>query len=160
MFGMRWAKHSAARAALTEALETERKLGDKQGNAKALTWLGILSHDEGDALAAKALLEEALAILHAINDPGWFAVALEAYAGLMLEIAGPIEAAHLWGCAQRLHEETGSPQGPLDRARSERQVAAARSALQDDASFDSAWREGHSLSVQAVLRLAIATGGR
>ena len=145
-----------ARTVLVEALEAERGFGNRHGVARALTWLGMVSHDEGDVAAAKTHIQEAMSIQHAVGELGWLAVTLELFAGVLLDIAGPSHAARLWGCAQRLHEETGSPQGALERARTDRQVAAAR-AMQDDAAFDRAWEEGRSLALDEVVRMAIDT---
>jgi non-specific serine/threonine protein kinase len=138
-------------------LEVQREFGNRQGIAKTLVWLGIVSQDEGDTSTAKTQLREALAIQQALGDRIYMAAALEAFAGLSLEFASPTEAARLWGRAQRLREEIGAPQGISDRARYERQVAAARSALHDDAAFDRAWDEGRSLTLDDVVRYAMDT---
>ena len=83
------------------------------------------------------------------------AAALEAFAGLSLEIATPADAARLWGRAQRLREEIGAPQEAGERPRYERQIAAARRALNDAAAFDRAWAEGRSWSLDEAVRFAL-----
>jgi predicted ATPase len=144
-----------ARAVLMEALDAEREYGNQHGIAKALTWLGMVLHDEGDVAGASTHLKEALGVQHVLGSMGWLPVTLELLAGLVAESAGPLVAARLWGHAQRLHKETGSPQGALERERSERQIAATRRALQDDAAFDRAWQEGCSLTVDEAVELAL-----
>jgi predicted ATPase len=144
-----------ARTHLVEALAAERQFGNRPGIAKALVWLAILSHDEGDTLAARTQLREALEIAQAITDRQSMATALEAAAGLSLKSASPTEAARLWGCTQRLRDEFDSARTSFETERYERLVAAARSALQDDAAFDRAWREGQSLTLDEVIHLAM-----
>ena len=43
------------------------------------------------------------------------------------------------GGADRLREEIGAPLRPSDRRRYDRQLAAARADMVDDAAFDRAW---------------------
>jgi non-specific serine/threonine protein kinase len=104
---------------------------------------------------AKLQLREALAIHQAMGDRIHIALALEAFAGVSLESARATVAARLWGRAQRLREEIGAPQGISDRARYERQVAAARHGLHDDAAFDLAWGEGRSFTLDDAVRYAM-----
>jgi len=80
---------------------------------------------------------------------------LEALAGLSLDLTTRIDAARLWSCAQRLREEIGSPRTIARRERCERQVAALRSALHDDAAFDLAWNEGRSWTLDEAVRYAL-----
>ena len=142
----------AARSLLLEALKGQRELGDRPGIAKTLVGLATVSHDGGDIPAAKSHLREALDIVptgDALCHVTW----LDAFAGLSLEFASATCAARLWGCTQRLREEIGSPMSTPERARHERLVAAARSALHDDAAFDRAWNEGRSWTLDQAVRV-------
>jgi hypothetical protein len=139
-----------------EALEGQREFGNKLGTAKTLIWLGTVSHDLGDILPAKMQLREALLIEQAVaGSTVSMAQGLEAFAGLSLHWASPIDAARLWGRAQRLREEIGSPLGIAERDRYQRQVAAARNALQDDPAFDLAWNEGRSMILEEAVQWAM-----
>jgi hypothetical protein len=71
---------------------------------------------------------------------------------LSLEFAGARDAARLWGRAQSLREETGTPQPAAVRLRCDRHIAAARGQLNDDAAFDRAWTKGRSLNLEEVVR--------
>lgn len=53
---------------LTEALELLRRAGDRAGEGRALSNLGICRHAEGRVDAARALLEEALVLLRGAGD--------------------------------------------------------------------------------------------
>ena len=143
--------HSGAQVALIEALDAEREFGNRPGIGKMLLALGVLSHDMGDVTTAKARLKEALTIMGTGNANIMLDV-LEAFAGLSLELARPIEGARLWGCAQRHRQELGILPDFHQRLRCERHVAAAREVLRDDAAFDLAWNEGRSWSSDDALR--------
>ena len=64
-------------------------------------------------------------------------------------------AARTFGAAERLREVLGSPRSPTDIPRYERQVAAARAALGDDAEFDRAWQEGRTMDLEEAVRYAL-----
>lgn len=144
----------AARSLLLEALKGQRELGDKPGMAKTLIGLATVAHDEGDIPAARSCLRESLDIVPS-GDALCHVTWLDVFAGLSLEFASATSAARLWGCTQRLREEIGSPMSMPERARRERLLAAARGALQDDASFDRAWIEGRSLSLDQAVKYAL-----
>ena len=145
----------AARCLLLEGLEGHRALGDRPGIAKTLIALATVLHDSGDTSAAKNYLKEALDTVptgDAISRVTW----LDAFAGLSLAFASPTFAARLWGCAQRLREEIGSPMSTPECARQERLAATARSALHDDAAFEIAQNEGRSWTFDEGLRYALS----
>jgi tetratricopeptide (TPR) repeat protein len=145
-----------ARALLTEALEQYRALGFQMWIAVALAWLGIMSHDEGDIAAARSQLGEGLTLLHAIGARGSIALPLEAFASLSSALAGPPEAARLFGAAERLREDIELPLTVVERDRYERHVAAVRSAMRDDAMFAAAWAEGRAWTLDEAVRYALS----
>lgn len=144
----------AAKAVLTEALQGFRSLQDRDGLATTLAFLGSLSHEAGDSPTAKSQLAEALAILHALGQRATTAHAMEEFAAVLLALAGPLAAARLFGAADRLRQ--GYPRNPAEEGRYERQVAAARSALRDDAAFDRAWDDGQSWTQDEAVRYALS----
>jgi predicted ATPase/transcriptional regulator with XRE-family HTH domain len=58
----------AAAAQLDASLELYRVLGDRQGMASALFYLGWLANDRGDFARARSLLQESVAICREIGD--------------------------------------------------------------------------------------------
>jgi hypothetical protein len=72
-----------------------------------------------------------------------------------LAIAGPVPAARVWGAAERLREEIGAPLHDYERARYERELAAARAAAADEAAFALAWKEGRGMTIEAAIELAL-----
>jgi tetratricopeptide (TPR) repeat protein len=146
--------HPAARALSQESLAIFRELGERQGTAGCLGEMGLIFCDQGNHRSAQALLKESLAIFRELGDQRGIAEALDglAYAFSLDRCA---QAALLWGAAERLREEIGAPLKPNDRLRAERQVAAARTALGDDAAFDLAWQEGRAMNLERIVRYAL-----
>ena len=68
---------------------------------------------------------------------------------------GPRGAARIWGAAQRLREEIGAPLPAKDRANHDRDVAAARAVLANDAAFDLAWLEGRAMLLEHAIEYAL-----
>jgi hypothetical protein len=62
----------------------------------------------------------------------------------------------IWGAAQRLREEVGSPLPPSERPNHDRRVAAARASAGDDEAFDNAWQEGRAVTLEQAMQLALA----
>lgn len=149
-------QHEQARSMLTEALHLHREFEDKLGITKTLYFLGVVSHDDGDIEAAKAQLREALALAQTIGNRSETVSTLEALAGLSLSFTSPLDAARLWGAAQRVREEIGAPQELPLRERCGRQIAAARQAWRDDVAFDAAWSEGRATTLEESVRLALS----
>ncbi len=88
-------------------------------------------------------------------DRWGIAFALEGLAAVVVAVDSLLRAARIWGAAERLREEIGAPLPPNDRPRYDRRVAAVRAALQDDAAFDRAWREGRSFTLEQAMELAL-----
>jgi hypothetical protein len=119
------------------------------------TSLGAVASAQGDYASALALQEESLAIKRELGDRSGIAQSLEGLAYVALALARPGRAARIWGRAERLREEIGSALPPRERPRYDRQVAAARAALGDDAAFDLAWREGRAQTLEQAIALAL-----
>src|SRR5450755_2991601 len=90
----------------------------------------------------RLLHQESLVMVRELGDPKGIANSLEALAAAVVALGSYVRAARIWGAAERLREEIGSPLPPNDWPRYDRRVAAARVALGDDAAFDRAWQDG------------------
>jgi hypothetical protein len=68
----------------------------------------------------------------------------------------PERAARLFGAADLLREDTGTPVEATDRTGRERAMAAARAALGEEV-FAATWSEGQALPLDAAIALALET---
>ena len=71
--------------------------------------------EQGDFASARALYEESLVIRRELGDRRGIAYSLEGLAAVVAALGSPLRAARIWGAAERLREEIGSPLSP-DRA--------------------------------------------
>jgi len=138
-----------------ESLAIRRTLGDRWGVASSLNNLGNLAIDRDDASAARAMHSESLAIAQALGDRWGMAESLGGLASVALSFGGPGRGACMGGAATRQWEEVGAPSGPGKRPRFDRQIAAVRAAMADDAAFDAAWQEGRAMTLEQAIALAL-----
>jgi len=142
---------AGSQAALRESLQGFSDFGDRGGVTYVRMQLAKVTQDLGDLPAARVQLRQASDTL----PPGQYNELLEwlDLAAGMLNVPGhALDAARIWGCVKRHREERAIL--PLRPARLERLRQAARHALQDDASFDGAWEEGRSWSLETAAQHA------
>jgi len=147
--------YQAARTLHEESLAIKREMGNRQGVAVSLNNLGTVAGERGDYPAARALHQEGLAISRNLGARNGIAHALEGLADVAFGLALLDRAARIWGAAEKLREDIGAPLTLQKRPRHDRQVAAARTAIGDDAAFDSAWREGRAMTLEQVVQYAL-----
>jgi non-specific serine/threonine protein kinase len=148
--------YPAARALDEESLAIRRELGDRFGIAVSLSNLGQVAYEQGDYPAARALDEESLAIRRELGDRIGIFYVLEGLAAVVASLRDSLRAARIWGAAERLRAEIGTPRPQNEMPGYDRYVAAARIASGDDAAFDSAWQEGRCLTLDQAIDLALA----
>jgi predicted ATPase/class 3 adenylate cyclase len=147
--------YPAAQALYEESLAIRRQLGDRRGIADTLINLVDVSQSQGNYATARKLFEESLVISRQLADRRGISFSLESRAALFAAVGGSLRAARLWGAAERLREEIGSPLATNERPRYDARLAAARTALGDDAAFDRAWQEGRDLTLEQAIELAL-----
>ena len=150
--------YSAARSLHEEALVIRREIGERGGIAHSLANLGTVAYEQGDYPSSRALLTDSLAIRRELADRLGIAESLEALAGLAFALRRPGPGARLCGQAARLREEIGSPLAPWERSRYDRQIASGRASIGNDA-FDLAWQEGHAMTLEQLIELALESTG-
>jgi predicted ATPase/class 3 adenylate cyclase/Tfp pilus assembly protein PilF len=152
------AKHQgdfpSARALHEESLAIKRELGYRQRIASSLNSLADLAIDERDFASAQALYREALVIGRELGERLRIAFSLEGLAAVVAALGSSLRAARIWGAAERLRAEAGSPLPPKDRPAYDRRVATART-REDNAAFDRAWQEGRALTLEQAMELAL-----
>jgi predicted ATPase len=132
---------ASARSQYEASLEIRRKLGDRRGIARSLNNLGRVAYHQGDYDSARSQYEASLEITRELGDRRGIAWNLQSFASLNAAERKPEQAARLWGAAERLREEIGSPLPPDERERYDRDVITARQALGEEV-FSAAWAEG------------------
>ena len=145
----------AARALYEECLPIFRELGDRPGIAYTLINLGVVVVFQGDGSAARVLYQESLAILRDLGDRRGTAFCLEGLADVALDLGRSGRAARIWGAAERLREEIGSPLTPNEKPRYEGQLAAACLGMGNDAAFDAAWKDGRAMTLAQAVDYAL-----
>ncbi len=145
----------AARALYEESLAITRELGDRWSIANSLNNLGDVAYSQGDYSAAGALHQESLGMVRELRDPKGIAYSLQSLATVIAALGSQVRAARIWGAAERLREEIGSPIPFNDRPRYDQRVAAARAALGDGAAFDRARQDGRALTLEQAIELAL-----
>jgi non-specific serine/threonine protein kinase len=148
--------YPAAKAPLEESLAIRRELGDRLGIAFSVTNLGNLALNQGDYSAARALFEEGLAIRRELGNRSAMPYSLEGLALVIASLRDPLRAARIWGATERLRAQIGTRLLPWEQSAYDRSVAAAHIASGDDAAFDCAWQEGHGLTLDQAIDLALA----
>ncbi len=148
-------KLASARQRYEESLAIYRELGDRWGIAAALINLGSAANDQCDYRAASAMYKESLAIHAELGDRWGIAESLQGLAYVAFALVGPSRAARIWGGAELLREEIGSPVLPRDRPRYDGQLAAARAAMGDHDAFDLAWQEGRATGLEQTIEYAL-----
>ena len=146
--------YAAARSLLEESLTTVRDIGERLNEAVLLRSLGLVECAQGNLKAAERHLREALTICQEISDRVDAADAIEGLALVAVAMDVPRQAARIWGAAERLREELGSPMPPYEQAAYMRALAHARAALGDDA-FNEAWREGREMRFEDAMNYAL-----
>ncbi len=145
----------SARAQVEESLAIGRELKDKDGIASSLQNLGVVAQLQGDFIRARAFFKESLATRRELSDRLGIARALEGLATVVADLGDSPRAARIWGAAERLRDEIGTPLSPADRPRYDQRIATARAALANDANFDRAWQDGRALKLVQALELAL-----
>jgi tetratricopeptide (TPR) repeat protein len=146
---------SIARAQLEESLAIMRELENTTAIASALSNLGAVALAQGDLASARSLCKESLAIGREVGARWEIVYALNRLASVADALGNPLRAASIWGAGERLRGEIGSPLPSSHRHEFDRSLAAARAALGDDAAFDRAWHEGHALTLEQAIELAM-----
>ena len=143
---------------LEAAIEIARELGHRSEVANAMSDLGFVTAAAGDTDRAARLQLDALALAGRIGSPGIVAQSMDGIAGLVAAQGRPLEAATLWAAAEGCRRVTHYHLLLADRARIDREIAAARQCVTEDAWW-AAWGEGERLSPEdAATRARAALG--
>jgi Tfp pilus assembly protein PilF len=151
---LRTGDHTAAQALFEEALAISRSLRTRGYEANSLNSLGTVALLRADYPTAGALFAKALGIQQETGQRNAIAASLRLFARLAVLQGQAERAARLFGAAERLREAGGVLLYPADRAEYDLSVAAARTALGEQA-FAMAWAEGQAIPLEQAIRAAL-----
>ncbi len=147
-------ENERAVALLTDALRRHQAIGHGYGAAVSLLYLGHLANAAGDPVGAETRLTESL--IRWRDESFWPGIA-EAIAGLATAARmreQPERAARLFGAADAVRRRVGLAASLPERALYEREIAAARQGLGEDA-FTWAWTAGQALPTDEAIEEAL-----
>jgi predicted ATPase/transcriptional regulator with XRE-family HTH domain len=131
-----------------------RELGDKMGIAAALHNLGYVLDRKGETERTASLLVESLLIYWDVRDRPGIVACLVGLAGAEVSAGKTLPAARLLGAVDRALEGSPFALHAVDRLEYDRNLAAARAAL-DEADWDEAWRAGRALPLEQAVTYAL-----
>ena len=136
-----------------------QELGDAAAIARALQGLGMIARRQGDLRRSRELLEEALRVAWEKGARLEIARCLESLAGLACAGNQPERAARLFSAVETLRQAMGAhlPRDIHDGC--DRDLAAARAQLDEEA-FTAAWTAGRALTLEQAVAYALEAEDR
>jgi len=119
---------------------------------------GLLAHNQGDEGLAAALLAESLVLVRKNADQGGIPWCLEGLGWVAMAQGQAERAARLLGAARAWFHLTDVLSNPGDWAESDRNVAAARAKLGEEA-FAAAWEAGRAMTLEQAIAEALDGAG-
>jgi tetratricopeptide (TPR) repeat protein len=150
--------YARAAALYEETLARDRAFRDKGGIAWELERLGEVAFYQGDDARAATCFAGSLALCCEIGDKPGIGKNLIGVAGVVAMTGAPgadKRAARLLAAAAALFEALGIPMEPPVQALYERNMAAVRARLTEEA-FAMAWAEGRAMSIEQAIAYALA----
>jgi tetratricopeptide (TPR) repeat protein len=145
-----------AQTLFEESLALFQGIGFSAAAAQALVELGRAAQWQGDMTQAAAYFTESLTLERNIGSTDTIFDDLTGLAGVAGAQRLPARAARLFGAVEALRESAGHPLPPVERANYERDIAAARAQLDEDA-WIVAWAEGQAMTVEQAIAEALAS---
>ena len=147
-------EYEAARRYQDEALAICRTYGYENSLAHVLANMGSRAVLEGDYAVARDYYGELLPLLQQQSYHQVIINCLEGIATLSYKLGRPIEAARLWGAAERMREVNKHPMSVLYVKRHEQNRDAALEESGREA-FQSAWNEGRAMTIEEAIVYAL-----
>src|SRR5262249_14319975 len=158
--------YEAAAAAYQESLGLWRELGDEWCIAGMLKDLGNTAQRRGEYRQALSLFTDSISRYRELgsrpsttrHDQGlsvrFTSLCLAGVAEVAAAMGQPERAAHLLGAAEAALKATDADLWPAERTDYERSATAVREAMSEE-TFAASWAEGHALSLEQAIHLAL-----
>jgi tetratricopeptide (TPR) repeat protein len=143
-----------AAAILEEGLAQGERRGDIWACVVILKEQGWLELERGDLRRARQALRRAMLLNRDLADPRYLSQVLDVCAWLAVAEGAAERAARLLGAAMRLRAIIGVPFVVRYQRDYDHYVPAARAQI-GDAAWEAAWAEGHALSQEDAIELAL-----
>jgi predicted ATPase/DNA-binding SARP family transcriptional activator len=145
---------ATAKARYDESLILFRELGDRRAIGSSLHNQGSLALRQGGCNAAGALFKESLAIRRKSGDRQGIVESLEGFVHLAAVENRSERVIRLSAAAHELRKTSGAPLPDHERQRYDRNLAAARETLGEEA-FMAAWSAGRTMTMDQAVELAL-----
>jgi tetratricopeptide (TPR) repeat protein len=143
-----------AAAFYTESLQLAREMMDRRRQVVMLENLGYVALHEGDCVRARALFEEGLALYRQCERADDLSGYVAGFAGISGTNGNPLQAAQLLSAVEAFHQALGTVMAPADRKEYDHILAAVRAQL-DEATFNAAWAEGRTMTLEQAIEYAL-----
>jgi predicted ATPase/class 3 adenylate cyclase/DNA-binding CsgD family transcriptional regulator len=141
---------AGAASRVEQALALFQEMRAQSGTALSLYAFAKVAEASGDAARSQALYEQGIAVAHKVSDKLTITSGLEGLAAAVAAQGNHVWAAHLWGAAEALRVEIGTPLPPVARVPYHQAVEALRTQLGEPA-FATCWAEGRRMTLDQVL---------
>ncbi len=141
-----------AKRAYEECLVVSQETGEARRVRFMIGNLSFVAQHQRDYQRARELAEQALRLSLELNNKLDIADVLAGFAGIIGVTGQPERAARLLGAWDATLERLGAVPQPVNRPEHERNIAAVRAQLAP-ATFEAAWAEGRTLSLDQALAL-------
>jgi len=154
--GVAWAQGNLELAAkrYQESLAIGHEMEGQYTIAFALHGLGRVAYSKGDHSTARSLYIEALRMLREASHQWGIAYLLEAFTALAVAQQDMRRAAKLFGATETFYNQLRFLLSPIERDHHERDLAATRAALEEEA-FSALWAEGHAMTAEQVVEYVL-----
>jgi predicted ATPase/class 3 adenylate cyclase len=150
-------KFDESLALFTKAFTVMENQDDPRGHGTLKLLYGNLWKASGDLEQAMRWYLEALSTFHQIGFKRHVAPCFEELAEVEYLSGNPGRAAKLWGYAEQLRREMGTPRTPYEGQRYGGAERRAREAFGGDAEFEAAWQSGRAMPENDAVALALGT---
>jgi predicted ATPase/DNA-binding XRE family transcriptional regulator len=147
-------KLSSAISFYEESSGIYRKLKDQWGLAYVIMGMADVAFEREDFSTATFLYRDCLLMFQKGADYGGLPFALESVAGLAYIKKQPEKAARILGAADALRKSTNLPL-PLPYSSAYQKKLSIVQQQLDPSTFDLAWAEGHAMTIDHVITLAL-----
>jgi predicted ATPase/class 3 adenylate cyclase len=147
--------YESARQLFEDAQDVFTQLRIKNYLLAGKSQLGHIARYTGDLDGAKSIYRETILGWQDIGNRGAVAHELESFASIAIAEENPQRALKLLGAAESQRERSGSPMTDFERIEYDRDVAHARSLLEETES-DRLWAEGRSLKMEQAIEFALS----